>query len=117
MNGEAGATLLWLAGFLVLALVLLALAVLIVLIAFQGAVVLFAMAAAQGFVGLVAFAAAWVFLFPVMAPASLSIGLFIAVKEGQLRTRLQHRNKPAGQPPSDLEERHKWANRLPPYDE
>jgi hypothetical protein len=100
----------------------------------RGAVVLFWWAGDQAFLGVIAYAAAWVFLFPLMLVASLALGAVIAfaekpIREEQRRERRveRWRAKNLGEsrsskgtktdiPPDDPEERHKWANRLPPYD-
>jgi uncharacterized membrane protein len=118
-------------GLLLVGLVALALALWLIFVAFNGALVMLSFASAQGFVGLVAFVAAWVFLFPVMLLIAIVIGFFmhraISLEDRRERDVARWRHKHLGEPlpitrtlanspPDDLEERYKWANRLPPYD-
>jgi hypothetical protein len=128
---EHGSDLLLLGGLLLAGLFVLGLALWLIWFAFAGAVIMLSFAAAQGFVGLVAFVAAWVFLFPVMLPVAIVMG-FLAGRADSMEERRNReveiwRHKHLGEPlpnkrtlvdspPDDPEERHKWANRLPPYD-
>ncbi|KAA0909830.1 hypothetical protein FLO80_19895 [Aquicoccus porphyridii] len=122
-------------GAIVLGLLALYLAFLVLVAGFMGAAWMFAYAAAQGFLGVVAYVAAWVFLFPFMAIASLGLGAVLlwsfyweerASRGARIEPKvpfhkrlvawLKNENVHAPTPPSDPEERYKWANRLPPYD-
>jgi hypothetical protein len=128
---EHGGDLLLMGGLLLVGLVALALALWLIFVAFNGALVMLSFASAQGFVGLVAFVAAWVFLFPVMLLIAIVMGFFmhraISLEDRRERDVARWRHKHLGEPlpitrtlanspPDDLEERYKWANRLPPYD-
>lgn len=59
---------------LVALLVVLSIAAAVLVYALVGALEMFGWAAGGGFVGIVAFIAAWVFLFPLMAAASVAVG-------------------------------------------
>lgn len=118
---ESNPSILWL---IPVALVALLLALWLLLRALEGAAVILTLALAQGFVGLVAFVAAWVFLLPFMLVASVGLGAvsyfaFSADKRREKRANKwlrRHCDGKANGPPPDPAERHKWANRLPPYD-
>ena len=94
---------------------------------FLGATLLLAWASSQGFIGVAVYFALWIFAFPFMLIASIITGLisgWTLDKEEREEKRLQAwRDKnlvtqSAKQtPPTNPEERHKWANRLPPYDQ
>ena len=120
---ESNPEILWL---IPVALVALVLVLWLLFCALQGAEVLLAFALAQGFVGFVAYVAAWVFLFPFMLVASVGLGIFFyfvvyfAFTPERRREKREWRRRyfegKASGPPPDPAERHKWANRLPPYD-
>ncbi len=90
--------------------------------AVAGAIVLFAFAANQGFVGIAVYVACWVFLFPVMLVASIVLGIFVLREEKSIQKEIaeqvlsERKLMLQRHPPSDPDERHKWANKLPPYD-
>ena len=93
----------------------------------EGAAILLAWASLQGFIGVAVYFALWIFAFPFMLIVSIIIGLvsiWTLGKEGQKGKQIQAwRDKNLGTvsakqtPPTNPEERHKWANRLPPYDQ
>jgi hypothetical protein len=93
----------------------------------EGAAILLAWASSQGFIGVAVYFALWIFAFPFMLIVSIIIGLvsiWTLGKEGQKGKQIQAwRDKNLGTvsakqtPPTNPEERHKWANRLPPYDQ
>jgi hypothetical protein len=96
----------------------------LLLCALEGALALLAIALAQGFVGIVAYFAAWVFLLPFMLVASVGLGAITRFATASAKRREKrvdrwrrwHREGKVSGPPPDPAERHKWANRLPPYD-
>jgi hypothetical protein len=116
-----------LVGALVLFLIFLVLGLGLFSAALVGAGVMFAAAAVQGFIGIIVFFAAWVFLFPLMVVLAIIIGVFVAVvspaderqtpreKKFKIPNKRLWKHRP-NLPPTDPEERLKWANRLPPYD-
>lgn len=81
----------------------------------SGAAVLFGWALEQGFLGAVAYWAAWVFLLPIMLGAAFIIGAWTLVSEK--RAERDAKRVAHGLPPRNADERHRWANRLPPYDQ
>ena len=130
--GESGSDVLLFGGLLLAGLVTVWLALWLLWFAFAGAVVMLSFAAEQGFVGLAAFVAAWVFLFPVMLPIAIVLGFLFgrsgSTKDKRKRAAARWRPKQLGEPlptrkpstespPDDPNERYKWANRLPPYDD
>ena len=94
---------------------------------FLGATLLLAWASSQGFIGVSVYFALWIFAFPLMLIASIITGLisgWTLDKEEREEKRIQAwRDKNLGTQsskqttPTDPEERRKWANRLPPYDQ
>ncbi|MDB4074523.1 hypothetical protein N9530_07250 [Ascidiaceihabitans sp.] len=94
---------------------------------FLGATLLLAWASSQGFIGVAVYFALWIFAFPLMLIASIITGLIFGWtldKEEREEKRIQAwRDKNLGiqsakqTTPTDPEERRKWANRLPPYDQ
>jgi len=94
---------------------------------FLGATLLLAWASSQGFIGVAIYFALWIFAFPLMLIASIITGLisgWTLDKEEREEKRMQAwRDKNLGTQsakqttPTDPEERRKWANRLPPYDQ
>ena len=94
---------------------------------FLGATLLLAWASSQGFIGVAVYFALWIFAFPLMLIASIITGLIFGWtldKEEREEKRIQAwRDKNLGTQsakqttPTDPEERRKWANRLPPYDQ
>lgn len=94
---------------------------------FLGATLLLAWASSQGFIGVAVYFALWIFAFPLMLIASIITGLIFGWtldKEEREEKRMQAwRDKNLGTQsakqttPTDPEERRKWANRLPPYDQ
>jgi|TARA_B110000879_G_C11153414_1_gene505699 hypothetical protein len=94
---------------------------------FLGATLLLAWALSQGFIGVAVYFALWIFAFPFMLIASIITGLisgWTLDKEEREEKRIQAwRDKNLGTQsakrttPTDPEERRKWANRLPPYDQ
>ena len=94
---------------------------------FLGATLLLAWASSQGFIGVAIYFALWIFAFPLMLIASIITGLisgWTLDKEEREEKRIQAwRDKNLGTQsakqttPTDPEERRKWANRLPPYDQ
>ena len=94
---------------------------------FLGATLLLAWASLQGFIGVAVYFALWILAFPFMLIVSIIIGLvsiWTLGKEGQKGKQIQAwRDKNLGTKsakqtkPTDPEERHKWANRLSPYDQ
>jgi len=116
----------WIVAAIVNLLVVVFLALALMSYVILGAGVLFAWALGQGFVGAVLYFAAWFFLLPVMLIASTVIGVFTNRTLNRERREWEHgeriRNPPfssrpiRGTPPTDPDDRYKWANRLPPFD-
>lgn len=101
--------------FIVLAVLGLFLGLIILGLAFRGGTLLFLWALEQGFIGVAAYFAAWVFLLPLMATASIGIGIWLKLFDADVI----HNEKRAakGLPPKGGDAHHRWANRLPPYDD
>ncbi len=59
-----------------------------------------------------------IILFSIMVVMAIFAGIINAIAHGvgSVKQKLQGKTDGAGMPPSDPSERHKWANRLPPYD-
>jgi membrane protein implicated in regulation of membrane protease activity len=112
---------------IVAVIVLFFIAIYAIVLLFSGSVVLLAWASSQGFIGVAIYFALWIFAFPFMLIASIITGLvseWALTKEKRKEKQIQAwRNKNLSNQsakqttPSDPEERRKWANRLPPYDQ
>lgn len=70
--------------FIVLAVLGLFLGLIILGLAFRGGALLFLWALEQGFIGVTAYFAAWVFLLPLMATASIGIGIWLTLFESEV---------------------------------